>query len=55
MTALIIRNKEMNDIMKIIKSVKDAGVLIKDVSKTIENEAKKPKKSRKPWLHNNNL
>ena len=30
----------MNDIMKIIKSLEDAGLLIKDVSETIENETK---------------
>ena len=36
MTALIISNKEMIDIMKIVKS----GLLIKDVIETIENEAK---------------
>ena len=30
----------MNDIMKIIKSLEDAGLLIKDVSETIENEVK---------------
>ena len=40
MTTLIISNDEMNDIMKIIKSLEDAGLLIKDVSETIENEAK---------------
>ena len=37
MTASIIWNKEMNDITKIIKPLKDTGVLIKTVSKTIEN------------------
>ena len=40
MTTLIISNDEMNDIMKIIKSLEDAGLLIKDVSETIENEVK---------------
>ena len=33
----------MNDIMKIIKSFEDAGLLIKSVSETIENEAKEQK------------
>ena len=28
----------MNDIMKIVKSLEDAGLLIKGVSETIENE-----------------
>ena len=40
MTALIISNEEMNDIMKIIKSPKESGLLIKGVSKTIQNKVK---------------
>ena len=43
MTTLITSNKEMNDIMKIIKSLQDADLLIKGVSETIENEAKEQK------------
>ena len=43
-TTLIISNEEMNDIMKIIKSLEESDILIKDVSKTIKNEAKKTKK-----------
>ena len=39
-TTLIISNEEMNDIMKIVKSLEESGLLIKDVSKTIKNEAK---------------
>ena len=35
-TTLIISNKEMN-IMKIVKSLEDSGLLIKGVSKTIKN------------------
>ena len=31
----------MNDTMKIIKSLKESGLLIKDVSETIKNEKKK--------------
>ena len=42
MTTPIISN-EMNDIMKIIKLLEDAGVLTKGVSETIENEAKEQK------------
>ena len=30
----------MDDILKIVKSLEDSGVLVKDVSKTIQNEAK---------------
>ena len=42
-TTLIISNEEMKDIMKIIKSLEDSGLLIKGVSETIQNEAKKQK------------
>ena len=41
--ALIISNDEMNDIMKIIKSLEGSGLLIKGVSETIKNEAKQQK------------
>ena len=40
MTALIISNKEMKDMMKIVKSVKELGLLLNGVSETIENETK---------------
>ena len=43
MTTLIISNKEMNVIMKIVKSLEESGLLIKGISKTIPNEAKKQK------------
>ena len=33
----------MNDIMKIVKTLEDSGLLIKGVSETIKNEAKKQK------------
>ena len=33
----------MNDIMKIIKSLEESGLLIKAVSKTIKNDAKEQK------------
>ena len=39
-TSLIISNEEMNDIMKIVKSLKKSGLLIKGVSQAIKNEAK---------------
>ena len=42
-TTLIISNEEMNDIMKIIKSLKESGLLIKGVRETIKNEAKEEK------------
>ena len=37
---LIIPNKEIENIMKIIKSLKDSGLLLKRVSKTIQTELK---------------
>ena len=40
-TILITSNDEMDDILKIVKSLEDSGVLLKGVSKTIQNEAKK--------------
>ena len=42
-TTLIISNEEMNDIMKIVKSLEESDLWIKSVSKTIENEAKEQK------------
>ena len=42
-TTLIISNKEMNDIMKIVKSLEEYGLLIKGVSGTIKSEAKEQK------------
>ena len=42
-TTLIISNEEMNDIMKIVKSLEESGLLIKGVSETIKNEAKEQK------------
>ena len=46
MTTLIILNEEINDIMKIAKSLEESALLIKRVSKTIKNEAKE----RKGWF-----
>ena len=42
-TALMILNEEMG-IMKTIKSPKESSLLIKDVTETIENEAKEQKR-----------
>ena len=39
----IISNKKMNDVIKIIKSLEEPGLLIKDVSEKIENKAKEQK------------
>ena len=37
---LIIEQKDMKDIMKIIKALENSGILLKGVSKTIKNETK---------------
>ena len=39
-TTLIISNDEMNDIIKIVKSLEDSVVILKGVSETIQHEAK---------------
>ena len=38
---LKVSNEEMNIIMKIVKSLEESGLVIKGVSETIQNEAKK--------------
>ena len=43
MTTLIISNEEINDIVKIVKSLEEFGLLMKGASKTIKNEAKDQK------------
>ena len=42
-TTLIISNKEMNDIMKIVQALEDSNILLKGVTKTIKNETKEQK------------
>ena len=39
-TTLIISSDEMNDILKIVKSLENSGLLLKGVSETIQHEAK---------------
>ena len=43
-TTLIISNEEMDNIMKIVKSLGESGLLIKGISQTIKNEAKEQKR-----------
>ena len=43
-TTLIISNEEMNDIMKIIKSLEESALLIKGVNETIKNKTKEQKR-----------
>ena len=40
LTTLIISNDEMNDILKIVKSLENSGLSLKGVSETIQHEAK---------------
>ena len=37
-TTLIVLNKKVNDIMKIVQALADSNVLLKGVTKTIKNE-----------------
>ena len=41
--AVIISKEEREDVMKIVKSLEESGLLIKGISKTIENEANEKK------------
>ena len=47
-TTLIISNDEMNDIIKIVKSLEDSGIILKGVSETIKHEAKEQR--TKPYV-----
>ena len=38
--ALIISNNEIEDIIKIVKSLEDSGLLLKGVTETVQNEVK---------------
>ena len=49
-TALIILNEEMEDIMKIVKSLQESGLLIKGISETIENKTKEQEGGLLPML-----
>ena len=42
-TTLIISNDEMEDIIRIVKSLEDSGLLIKGVTETVQNEVKEQK------------
>ena len=42
---LINSNDEMEDILKIFKSLEDSGLLLEGVNETIKNEAKKKKEN----------
>ena len=42
-TTLIISNKDMKDLIKIVKSLEDSGLLLKVVTETVQNEVKEQK------------
>ena len=42
-TTLIISNGEIEDIIKIVKSLEDSGLLLKGVTETVQNEVKEQK------------
>ena len=43
MRTLIISNDEIDDIIKIVKSLEDSGLLLNGVTETVQNEVKKQK------------
>ena len=43
-TTFINSNEEMNDIIKIVKSLQESGLLIKGISETIKKKAKEQKR-----------
>ena len=42
-TTLTISNDEIEDVIKIIKSLEDSGFLLKGVTETVQNEVKEKK------------
>ena len=42
-TTLVVSNEKMNDIMKIVQTLEDSGILLKGVTKAIQNETKEQK------------
>ena len=42
-TTLIISNDDMQDLLKIIKSLEDSGVLLDGITETVKNEVKEQK------------
>ena len=43
-TTLIISNKDMDDFIKIVKSLEDSGLLLKGVTKSVQNEVNEQKR-----------
>ena len=44
MTTLMISNDEIHDIIKIVKSLEDSGLLLKAVTKKVQNEVNEQKR-----------
>ena len=44
-TTLIVSNKDMDDFIEMVKSLKDSGLLLKRITESVQNEIKK--KNRK--------
>ena len=42
-TTLIISNKDMDDLIKIVKSLEDSGLLLKGITESVQNEIKEQK------------
>ena len=42
-TTLIISNKEMDDLIKIVKSLEDSGLSLKGITESVQNELKEQK------------
>ena len=49
-TALIISNEEIEDMMKIVKSLEESALLMKGISEIVKNEAQKQKDRFLPML-----
>ena len=44
MTTVIISNDEVDDFIKIVKSLEDSGLLLKGITETVQNEVKEQKR-----------
>ena len=42
-TTLIISNDDMQDLLKIVKSLEDSGILLTGITETVKNESKEQK------------
>ena len=42
-TTVIISNKDVEDLIKIVKSLEDSGILLKGITESVQNEVKEQK------------